>query len=55
MSRYNFYKYYKSCDLSCDLVIELDPTSGSGSVLSVLINYDNPVDINANMTKLPTW
>ena len=51
---YNFYKYYKACDLDCDLYITLLPYNGIKTV-SVLMNYQNPLDINSKMTMLPTW
>jgi hypothetical protein len=41
--------------MDCDLRINIQPQSGFGSVISVLVAYDNPSDINTNMTQLPTW
>ena len=55
ITNYNFYKYYKACDMECDLRIDIDMESGFGSVLSLLVAYENPKDINTNMTTLPTW
>jgi len=42
MSRYSFFKYYKGCGKECDIVIEVQPISSLDSVVSVLINFENP-------------
>ena len=52
---YKYYKFYKACDMECDVILDIFPLSSYGSVLSVLINYQDPFDISKNMTKLPTW
>lgn len=54
LSRYNFYKFYKGCSFDCDLWIDIVPDTYQ-SVISVLVNYENPEDITRNTTTLPTW
>ena len=55
ITRYKFYKFYKPCGEECDLILDVIPHSSYGSVLSVLINYDNPAEASGNAAKLPTW
>lgn len=55
LSRYSFFKYYKGCGKDCDIVIEVEPISTLDSVVSVLVNFENPQDLGSGITKLPTW
>jgi hypothetical protein len=55
LSRYKFYKFFKSCDEECDLEIYVFPQSGNGELISVLVNYEDLTDASLDVAKLPTW
>ena len=58
MDRYKFFKFYKSCDLDCDLAIDVYPHGSFARTVNVLVNYENPDDptaANGGMNLLPTW
>lgn len=40
LGSYDFYKFYKACDLQCDLIVNIKPTT-IGTVMAVLINYQD--------------
>lgn len=55
LSRYKFYKYFKSCDVECDLEIFVFPQTSSGELISVLVNYEDLTDMKLDTADLPTW
>jgi hypothetical protein len=38
-SPYKYYKFYKACDMECDLILDVYPLSSYGSTLNVMVNY----------------
>lgn len=55
LSRYRFYKFFKACDVECDLEIFVYPQTSGGEVISVLINYEDLTDASLDVARLPTW
>lgn len=55
LSRYKFYKFFKSCNEECDLEIYVYPETSNGEVISVLVNYEDLTDASLDVAKLPTW
>ena len=44
LSGYKFYKFFKACDVECDLKIYVFPHNTDGNLISLLINYEDLTD-----------
>ena len=53
MTDYRFFKFYKACDLDCDLVIDFYPATTITHSVNILVNFEHPEVPKARV--LPTW